>query len=211
MAIGAFLYWLEGLGTYGLTVLFVAYILAIVLMVPTTLLNLGAGYVYGVNVFESRRRLRALTDDYGWQVWTGFPVILSGGVCGSCVSFWLGRTLAKECVTSSLGGGYVKRLDEGLLQGRGALKFVFLSRVPPCMPFPVLNYVYGTTTVDFGTYVAGTALGLSPGTFLYVFLGYQLRSLVELLESPSKLGVEYQLLFMLGVTLTAVTSIYLVG
>ena len=30
-------------------------------------------------------------------------------------------------------------LLQGLLQGRDAFKFVFLSRVPPCMPFPVLN------------------------------------------------------------------------
>jgi len=49
VAIGAFLYWIEGLGAQGLVVLFAAYIAAIVLMLPTTLLNLGAGYVYGVS------------------------------------------------------------------------------------------------------------------------------------------------------------------
>lgn len=108
-------------------------------MIPTTLLNLGAGYVYGVRCYSaSPSPARVLPTHHGRgltsrmdspaQVWAGFPVILSGGVVGSCVSFWLGRTLAKECVTSSLGGGYLKRLDEGLLQGRGALKFVFLSR-----------------------------------------------------------------------------------
>ena len=47
------------------------------------------------------------------------------------------------------------------------------------------------------------------GTFMYVFLGYQLRSLMELLDNPSSLGVEYQLLFVLGVSLTAVTTLYL--
>merc|ERR1711988_574093 len=78
------------------------------------------------------------------------------------------------------------------------------------MPFPVLNYMYGTTGVEFQTYVAATALGLCPGTFMYVYTGHALRSLVDLLSGdPKALGLQYQILFVVGVVMTVLVSIYL--
>lgn len=190
--IGALLYWSQGLGGWGLLALFAAYIVAIVLMIPTTLLNLGMGYSFGV--------------------WLGFPCMLLGGVVGASVAFQLGRTLARDCVISSFYhySSYVRRVDQGLLQGRGAFRFVFLSRVPPCMPFPVLNYLYGTTGVDFYTYVIATAAGLCPGTFMYVYTGHALRSLVDLLSGdPQALSLQYQVLFVAGIVMTILVSMYL--
>jgi len=70
--------------------------------------------------------------------------------------------------------------------------------------------MYGTTGIDFHDYVTGTAAGLIPGTFLYVYMGHAVRSLVELLSSdPNALGLEYQLAFIAGVTMTVIVTMYL--
>lgn len=190
--IGTFLYWTQGLGAWGLAVLLAAYIVCVVLMIPTTLLNLGVGYSFGV--------------------WFGFPAMLLGGAVGASIAFFLGRTLARECIASSFYryNIHIRRIDQGLLQGRDAWRFVFLSRVPPCMPFPVLNYLYGTTGVEFYTYISATAAGLAPGTFMYVYTGHAIRSLVDLLSGdPKALGLQYQVLFVVGMVLTVLVSMYL--
>jgi len=192
VALGGFLYWIQGLGFWGLAAMFVAYVIAVVLVLPTTLLNLGAGYCFGVLL--------------------AFPCIWAGALCGATISFWLGRTLARDCVKSYFYGysSHMKKVDQVLLQGRNAFRFVFLSRVPPCMPFPILNYLYGTTGVNFKTYVSGTGLGLVPGTFIYVYVGHALHSLVDLLSGdPKTITLEYQVIFVVGVAMTVVVSIYL--
>lgn len=192
VVIGTFLYWTQGLGGWGLLALIVAYVIFIVLMIPTTLLNVGAGYSAGVLL--------------------GFPCMLLGGVIGAGVAFFLGRTLARECVSTTFYryNTYLRRIDQGLLQGRDAFRFVFLSRVPPCMPFPVLNYLYGTTGIDFYTYISATACGLSPGTFMYVYAGHAIRSLVDLMSGdPKSIGIQYQILFVMGMVVSVLVSMYL--
>jgi uncharacterized membrane protein YdjX (TVP38/TMEM64 family) len=48
---------------------------------------------------------------------------------------------------------------------------VLLLRLSPLLPFALSNYLYGITSVDFGSYVAATLLGFAPGTFGIVYAG----------------------------------------
>jgi len=190
--VGTFLYWIQGLGGWGVFALFAVYAAATVLFLPTTLLNLGAGYCFGV--------------------WLGFPCIICAGTTGAGIAFVLGRTLARDCVTSCFYSysTHLRRVDQVLLQGRGAWQFVFLSRVPPCMPFPIMSYLYGTTGVPFWTYITATAAGLCPGSFMYVYMGHALRSLSDLLSGdPKILSLHYQVVLVLGVAMTVLVSFYL--
>jgi len=190
--VGAFLYWIQGLGGWGVFAMFAAYAVATVLFIPTTLLNLGAGYSFGV--------------------WIGFPCIIAAGTTGAAISFFLGQTLARDCVTSCFWSysAHLRRVDQVLLQGRGAWQFVFLSRVPPCMPFPVMSYLYGTTGVPFLTYITATAAGLCPGSFMYVYIGHTLRTLSDLLSgNPKILSLHFQVVLVLGVAMTVLVSFYL--
>jgi len=190
--VGTFLYWIQGLGGWGVFALFAVYAAATILFLPTTLLNLGAGYSFGVLV--------------------GFPCIICAGTTGAAIAFCLGRTLARDCVTSCFYSysSHLRRVDQVLLQGKGAWQFVFLSRVPPCMPFPIMSYLYGTTGVPFWTYITATAAGLCPGSFMYVYMGHALRSLSELLSgNPKFLSLHFQVVLVLGVALTFLVSFYL--
>jgi uncharacterized membrane protein YdjX (TVP38/TMEM64 family) len=51
------------------------------------------------------------------------------------------------------------------------LKVVFLLRLSPLLPFALSNYLYGVTSVDFGSYIVGTFFGFAPGTLGVVYAG----------------------------------------
>jgi len=48
---------------------------------------------------------------------------------------------------------------------------VTLLRLSPLLPLALSNYFYGLTSVDLASYVAGSWLGMLPGTVLYVIAG----------------------------------------
>lgn len=54
---------------------------------------------------------------------------------------------------------------------RDGLKFVTLLRLSPLLPLAASNYLYGLTSVDLGSYVLGSWLGMLPGTYAYVTAG----------------------------------------
>jgi uncharacterized membrane protein YdjX (TVP38/TMEM64 family) len=39
------------------------------------------------------------------------------------------------------------------------------------IPFTLINYVAGLTAIGLGTFAAASAIGMLPGTFVYVSLG----------------------------------------
>ena len=50
---------------------------------------------------------------------------------------------------------------------------VTLLRLSPLLPLALSNYLYGLTSVDLPSYVAGSWLGMLPGTIAYVSAGGQ--------------------------------------
>merc|ERR1711977_437845 len=100
LRLGAFLYWIQGLGLWGMAILLLVQACSVVLLVPSTLLTIGAEYCFGIGY--------------------GFPTVLGGCALGACVSFWLGRTLAGDCVKGYFSNysSYIRGIDKVLLNGR---------------------------------------------------------------------------------------------
>jgi uncharacterized membrane protein YdjX (TVP38/TMEM64 family) len=48
---------------------------------------------------------------------------------------------------------------------------VLVARLVPLLPFSTLNYAFGLTSVTVRSYVLATAVGIVPGTTLYVMVG----------------------------------------
>lgn len=78
--------------------------------------------------------------------------------------------------------------------GKNSFKVVTLLRLSPLLPLALSNYFYGLTSVDLGSYVAGSWLGMLPGTILYVIAGefsfpscYLLQNVCTLLLTVSSL------------------------
>lgn len=65
-----------------------------------------------------------------------------------------------------------KAIDRAI--GRNGLKVVTLLRLSPLLPLALSNYLYGLTSVDLPSYVAGSWAGMLPGTIAYVAAGMPL-------------------------------------
>lgn len=96
------------------------------------------------------------------------PAVLVAAVIASTIAFLVARTLGREAV-QGIGNARVRALD-ARARDRG-FATVVLARLVPAIPFTTLNYAFGLTGVRLTSYVAGTALGIIPGTAVYVAVG----------------------------------------
>lgn len=104
-------------------------------------------------------------------VW-GFPLALVmvyiGALIGAAASFMIGRALGREAV-ERFTGARVARLDSAI--GRRGFIAVLSARLIPLIPFTLINYGAGLTSVRRRDYAVGTAVGILPGSVAYVALG----------------------------------------
>lgn len=162
----------EQFGVYAPAAGIVAYALFSVLLVPGSLLSVAAGYVFGPFI--------------------GTVVTVVGGLIGATLSFAVTRTVAREPVRR-LTGDRRERFD-AWLERHGAMTFAYV-RLVPGVPYQLVNYVGGLTSVSTRQYIAGTALGLIPGGFAYAALG----GTIDDPTSPGFIGAVLLLLTVLAV------------
>jgi uncharacterized membrane protein YdjX (TVP38/TMEM64 family) len=100
----------------------------------------------------------------------GTVLVMLSAASSAFVPFYMARQLGRDWVESKLEG---KKLDEIYKQSEGGKGFTFimLMRLIPVLPWEVQNYVAGLTKVSPLTFVAGTLVGIIPGSFSLVFLG----------------------------------------
>ncbi len=141
--------WLAGRGLSGALLLGGVYALGTVLLVPGSALTLLTGFVYGP---------------------AGVAVVWPAAVLGAAGGFGLGRTLFRGAAERIIRGSpRLAAVDRAL--DTGAFRLVLLLRLSPLVPFGALNYALGASPVRFWTFLAASALGIVPGTVLYVLLG----------------------------------------
>jgi len=140
--------WIDGAGLWGPVVYMLVYALAVVLLMPGSLLALSAGFAYGL-----------------W----GVPLAVAAATAGAALSFLIGRYVAGERLrTLSNRRLLLRALENAVIEGGG--RFVGLVRLSPLLPFGLLNYYFGITRIPFRQYLAGTLLGIIPGTSVNVVL-----------------------------------------
>ena len=103
---------------------------------------------------------------FGWGPGAGY--ILAGVTLGAIVAYSVGHFLGREFMARHLKGRLLH--FERAVADRGIFA-VMVSRMVPVAPFGISNYVFGTTSVRFLPFVAGTLLGALPATLAYAALG----------------------------------------
>jgi len=140
------------------------YCLALLFFCPGTPFNLASGFLYGM--------------------WIGAGTALAGCIAGALVAFLLGRTIAREWVKSLVDKNRKFKAVDWAIHKNG-LYLVFLTRLSPLFPFPLLNYAFGITRVRTITYLLGTSMGVLPGTLAYTYLGTLMRNLADMWTTES--------------------------
>lgn len=141
------------------------YLAATVLFVPGAVLTLGAGFVF------------SMAFGLGGGVALGSLSVFLGASLGAIASFLLGRFLLRGQI-EKLSKKYVtfQAIDNALKDN--GLKIFVLLRLSPIIPFNVINYIAGVSSVSFRDYVLAL-FAIIPGTVLYVFLGASAGSLAD--------------------------------
>src|SRR5215831_4102889 len=128
-------------------------------------------------------------------VW-GTLFVNLGATTGATLAFLASRYLLHDWVERKF-GKWLGPVQQGFAQN--AFSYLMTLRLIPLFPFFVVNLVSGLTRMNIGTYVAATALGIIPGSFVYAYAGRQLGTINSLKEiaSPNVLAA-FALLGMLA-------------
>jgi uncharacterized membrane protein YdjX (TVP38/TMEM64 family) len=106
----------------------------------------------------------------------GVALALSGGLLAGLAAFGLSRTLGRTAAVR-LTGKRLARVDR-LMTDRGFVA-VLAGRLLPVMPFVVLSYGAGLTSIRWGPYALATAIGLVPSTIVQIGVGASAGALAE--------------------------------
>jgi len=140
--------WLNQLGIWAPIIYIFLYTVATLLILPSTALNLTSGAIFGI-----------------WlgTLWTSIAAIIA-----AIVAFAFTRTVGREMVASKLAGRW-QAIDAEMSQG--GLFYVFAIRLLPLIPYGLVNFAAGLTSIRFRDYFLGTILGTVPGVLPFVMLG----------------------------------------
>ena len=127
--------------------------------------------VYGQPLVPLPASLMTVTGGLAFGPLWGTLAALGGATTRSCTQFGVARLLGREAVTKLL-KGRAAALDQKI--GENSFKTVLLIRLIPNFPFDVQNYGLGFSQVRFLPYAVATFLGMIPGSFAFVYLGYSL-------------------------------------
>ncbi len=107
-----------------------------------------------------------------------------GTTVGAQFAFLTGRWGARHWVERRVSGNQrLQAIEQGLREE--AFLIVVLTRLSLIIPFNVLNYAYGITSVTTRTHFAATAIGMLPAVALYVYLGTLAHDLGQILSGEA--------------------------
>lgn len=179
--------WISGLGALGLLIFIALYILACVLLLPGSVLTLGAGVIFGVV--------------------RGSIAVSIGATLGATCAFLVGRYLARNWVAKRIAGNdKFLAVDEAV--GKEGWKIVLLTRLSPVFPFNILNYAYGLTKVSLRHYFFASWVGMIPGTVMYVYLGSLAGDLASLGAAGRTRTTEEWVLYGVGLLATVAVTVF---
>ncbi len=100
---------------------------------------------------------------------------LIGAVLNSAIMFLMAKVLAKDAATNLLQrklpenwSSFLFNLDE-----KKGFGIIFILRLIPAMPYNLINYGAGLTSIKFSSYMLATILGIIPGTLVFLNIGNQ--------------------------------------
>jgi len=178
--------WIQGAGAIGAMVYAATYIAATVLLLPGSILTLGAGFAYGPLV--------------------GTLLVSPVSVTAATIAFLLGRTVARGWIAERVSRDRRFAAVDVAIEREG-LKVVLLLRLSPVFPFNVLNYALALTRVRLRDYVLGSWVGMLPGTFLYVYLGSLVTTAASLDSSEPTTGTAERVIYWAGLAATVLVTV----
>lgn len=148
--------WLQQMGIWAPIIFIVLYTVGTLLVLPSTPLNLSGGAIF---------------DVWWGTIWTTVAAVIA-----AVVAFAFTRTVGRELITRKLAGRW-EAIDAEIRQG--GLFYLFAIRLLPIIPYGLVNFGAGLTSIRFRDYLVGTILGTVPGVLPFVMMGSGLQAFFE--------------------------------
>jgi len=113
----------------------------------------------------------------GIQVW---KIIVFGGIgtlIGAVLAFWIARKGGRPIVVKMIGDEWVENLDEWVNE-HGKVG-IFVTRLIPIIPFDLISYITGVTSLSFKDYLIATVLGVFPRMLILALIGSTAGSIIK--------------------------------
>lgn len=175
--------YIQSFGQLAVLVYIIAYVLnTISVLPPIAPLSLSAGLAFG-------------------QVW-GALYLMTAAMLGTSATFMISRYFGRGLIEKMLRQKF-KHLDEKLAKN-GFMTILFF-RVIPLVPYEVLNYASGLSSIKFKDYFLATFIGLIPGVVVAAFLG---GSLGELRSFKDIFTLKFLIAVGLMMAVIAIPAVY---
>lgn len=148
--------WLEKMGIFAPIIYLVLYTIGTLLILPSTPLNLTGGAIFGI---------------WWGTLWTTVAALVA-----AIAAFAFTRTVGRDFISQKLAGRW-SAVDAEIRQG--GLFYMFAIRLLPIIPYGIVNFVAGLTSIRFKDYLIGTLLGTLPGVLPFVMMGAGITELSQ--------------------------------
>lgn len=170
--------WLQQWGIMAPVLYVGLYVVATILILPSTALNLTAGAFFGP--------------------WVGTAWASCGAVVAAIAAFGFTRLWGRKWVKAHLADAW-QSMDREIQ--RGGVTYIFALRLLPIIPYGLVNFTAGLTSIRFQDYLVGTLLGTVPGILPFVMLGsYGFKALSSGEWLPVAVSLTLAALLVLGST-----------
>ncbi len=126
---------------------------------------------YGQPIIPLPASVMTITGGLAFGPVWGTLSALVGATTRACTQFGVARLLGRETV-AKLFKGKVAAVNNKIAEH--GFKTVLLIRLIPNFPFDMQNYGLGFSKVRFTPFALATFLGMIPGSFAFVYLGYSI-------------------------------------
>ncbi len=137
--------------------------------------------------------------------WYGTLHVIVGATTGATIIFLAARSALGDVLRARANKFYNKVKNE---MAENAISYMLFLRLVPLFPFFVVNILPALFPIKLRDFIWTTAIGILPGTFVYVNLGAQLADIDKLSDLISTdLLLAFTLLGMLALTPTIIKKI----
>ena len=181
-----FLNWINTLGWIGIVIFILVYIAACIFLIPGSVLTLGAGFIFGVTLTSIAASIAS--------------------TLGATAAFIISRYFARERVLKKFEGKPFFHEIDMSVASKG-WKMLFLLRLSPVVPFNILNYAMGLTSLKLKEYVLVSWIGMLPGTIMYSYIGSLASSLMTINSTIRQKTTPEWIIYGTGLLATVVVTI----
>jgi len=186
----SFLEWMEDNIYIGSCAFITIYIICTVMMVPGSILTLGAGFVY-CDILGTVQGVLIATI----IVWVSASI-------GATISFMNGRYLLRSVVVKYISNKYPTFKVIELIVKEYGFSVTFWLRLSSITPYNVFNYFMGITSVRLMDYILAHT-GMIPDVAVYAFVGGSISTIIEIADT----GIGDNIVFMIVLGSTLIISI----